>query len=74
MSQTNTNTVTNNAQNRNQISGRGGQDPGGPSGSGCGDRRNGCGNNSIAKYSLEGKMKDGPISKLTITKTGHRPT
>ena len=72
MSQTNTN--TNNGQNRNQISRRGGQGQGGPSGSGRGDCRNSRGNNLIAKYSFEGKMKDGPISKLTITKTGHRPT
>ena len=28
----------------------------------------------IAKYSFEGKMKDGPISKLRTTKTGHRPS
>ena len=28
----------------------------------------------IAKCSLERKMKDGPISKLTITETGHRPS
>ena len=72
MSQTNTN--TNNGQNRNQISRRGGQGQGEPSGSGCGDRRNGCRNNSIAKYLFEEKMKDGPISKLTITETGHRPS
>ena len=72
MSQTNTN--TNNGQNRNQFSGRSGRGQGGPSGSGRDDRRNGRGNNSIAKYSFEGKMKDGPISKLTITETGHRPT
>ena len=26
----------------------------------------------IAKYLFEGKIKDGPISKLTITETGHR--
>ena len=32
------------------------------------------GNKSIAKYSFEGKMKDGPISELTITETGHRPS
>ena len=25
-------------------------------------------------YSFEGKIKDGLISKLIITKTGHRPT
>ena len=73
MSQTNTNTSTNNGQNRNQNSGRGGRGRG-PSGSGCGDRRNGCGNNLIAKYAFEGKMKDGPISKLIITEIGHRLT
>ena len=28
----------------------------------------------ITKYSFKGKMKDGPISKLTITETGHRPS
>ena len=72
MSQTNTN--TNNGQNRNQISGRGGQGRGGPSSSDRGDRRNGRGNNMTAKYSFEGKMKDGRISKLTITKIGHRPS
>ena len=38
--------------------------------SGVGD----CRNNLIAKYSFEGKMKDGCISKLTITKTGHQAT
>ena len=32
------------------------------------------GNKSIVKYSFEGKMKECPISKLTITKTGHRPS
>ena len=72
MSQTNTN--TNNGQNRNQISRRGGQGQGGPNGSGRGDCRNGRGKNSITKYSFEGKMKDGPTSKLTITETGHRPS
>ena len=72
MSQTNTN--TNNGQNRNQLSGRGGRGRRAPNGSGRGDRRNGRGNNSITKYTFEGKMKDGPISKLTITKTGHRPS
>ena len=72
-----TNTNTNNGQNRNQISGRGGRGQGGPSGSDRSDRsdrRNGCRTNSIAKYSFEGKIKDGPISKLIITKTGHRPS
>ena len=72
MSQTNTN--TNNGQNRNQISGRGGRGQGGPNGSGHGDCRNGCGNNLIVKYSFEEKMEDCLISKLTITKTGHRPS
>ena len=28
----------------------------------------------IAEYSFERKMKDSPISKLTINKTGHRLT
>ena len=28
----------------------------------------------ITKYAFEGKMKDGPISKLLITKIGRRPT
>ena len=36
----------------------------------CNDRRN----KSIAKYLFEGKMKDGSISKLIITETGHRST
>ena len=72
MSQTNTN--TNNGQNRNQNSRRGERGRGGPRGSGRGDRRNGWGNNLIAKYSFEEKIKDGPISKLTITKIGHRPS
>ena len=72
MSQTNTN--TNNGQNRNQISGRGGWGQWTPNGSGRGDCRNGRENNSIKKYSFEGKMKDSPISKLIITKTGHRPS
>ena len=67
-----TNTNTNNGQNWNQISKRGGPDQGGPSGSGRGNRRNGRGNNSIAKYLFEEKMINGPISKLTITKTGYR--
>ena len=74
MFQTNTNTNTNNGQNQNQISGRGGRGQGAPNGSGRGDCRNGRGNNSIAKYTFQGKMKDGPLSKLTITKTGHRPS
>ena len=60
-----TNTSTNNGQNRNQISGRGGRGR-------HGDCRNGSENNLIVdKYLFEGRMKDGPIYKLIITETGH---
>ena len=70
-----TNTSTNNGQNRNQISGRGGRGRKQPNGSGRGDRCNCHGNNLIARYTFEGKMKDSSLSKLTITETGnHRPT
>ena len=72
MSQTNTN--TNNCQNLNQISTRGGRGWGGPSGSGRGNCHNGHENNLIAKYSYEGKMKECCLHKLIITKTGHRPS
>ena len=72
MSQTNTH--TNNSKNRHQNPGRGGQDQGPNSGSGRGDRRNDRGIKSIVRYSFKGKMKDSPISKLTITETGHRPS
>ena len=48
--------------------------PEAPNGSGLGNRPNDRGNNLIAKYSFEGKIKDSPISKQTITKTGHRPS
>ena len=70
MSQTNANN-NNNGRNRNQNSRKGGwgQDHGTRD---RGDCRNNCRNNLIAnKYSFEGKIKDGPISKLIITKTGH---
>ena len=70
MSQTNTN--TNNSQSQNLTSGRGGRGRGAPNGSDHGDRHNGHRNNSIAEYSFKGKMKGGPISKLTITETGHK--
>ena len=70
MSQTNTH--TNNDQNRNSRRGGRGQDPN--SGSGRGDRRNNRGNKSITKYSFKGKMKDDPISELTITERGHTPS
>ena len=43
-----------------------------PNGSGCGDRRNDCGNKLIAIYLFKGRMKDSPISELTSTETGHR--
>ena len=72
MSQTNTN--TNNGQNWNHISGRGGQGQEAPNDSGRGDCHNSRGNNSIVIYSFERKMKEGLISKLTITETEHRPS
>ena len=43
-------------------------------GGGHGDHCNDQGNKLIAKYAIERKMKDGPISKLLIIKTGHTPT
>ena len=69
-----TNTQANNGQNRNQNSGRGGRGQGSNSGNGRGDRCNDRGNKLIAKHSFKEKMKDGPISELTITETGHRPS
>ena len=70
MSQTNTN--TNNGENWNQISGRGGRGQG-PGGRGQGDCRNNCRNNLIANtYLFEGNMKENPISKLVISKTRHQ--
>ena len=72
MSQTNIN--ANNGQNWNQNFGRGGRGRGTPNSSGPGDCRNDRGNKSIAKYSFEGQIKDSPISKLTITETGHNPS
>ena len=69
-----TNNQANNGQNRNQNSGRGGRGRGSNTGNGRGDRHNGRGNKLIAKYAFQGKMKDGPISKLIITETGHRPS
>ena len=73
MSQTNTN--TNNIQNRNQNSRKGGRSREGAPNSSCrSDRCSNRGNKSIAKYVFEGKMKYGPISKLKITKTRHRPS
>ena len=60
--------------NLNQIFGRGGRGQGGSGNRARGDCSNGRGNNSIAKYSFEGKMKDGCISKIKITETRHRAT
>ena len=65
------NTNTNNDHNRN--SGRDGRGQGSPNGSGRSDCHTNCRNKLIAKYLFKGKMKDGPISKLTITETGRRP-
>ena len=65
---------TNNGQNWYQNFGRGGQVQGLNPGSGCGNCCNNHGDKSITKYSFKGKMKDGPISELTITETGHRPS
>ena len=74
MSQTNTNTNTGAGNtNQNHNTGRGGQGQGGSGSQG----RGGCGNyrgKTVVKYSFEGKMKDGPLSKLTITKGGQRAT
>ena len=69
-----TNTQANNGQNRNQNSGRGRWSQEGLGGGGRSDCRDNRRNKLITKYAFEGEMKDGPISKLTITKTGHRPS
>ena len=79
MSQTNTNTVGGNT-NRNQNAARGGQGRVGSGGQGRGGRISSCisgringrGNSSIAKYSFEGKMKNGYLSQLTITESSNR--
>ena len=74
MSQTNTNTNTNTGAgntNQNHNAGRGGQDRGGSGGQGRGGRGNDHGK-TVTKYSFVGKMKDGPLSKLTITEGGHQ--
>ena len=75
MFQTNTNTNNDPGNtNWNKISGRSGQGQGGSGGRGRGGHGGNCRNNSIAKYLFEEKMKDGYLSKLTITKSGHRAT
>ena len=74
MSQTNINTNTGAGNtNRNHNAGRGRRGRGDSGGQGRGGRGNDCGK-TVAKYSFEGKMKDGPLSKLTITKGGQRAT
>ena len=74
MSQTNTNTNTGAGNtNRNHNAGRGGRGQGGSGGRGRGGRRNDCGK-TVAEYSFEGKMKVGPLSKLTITEGGQQAT
>ena len=66
----NTNTNTNNSQNRNQNSRSGGRTKEVP----VGEVPAIAVTMMIAKYKFERKMKDSRISKLLITKTGHRPT
>ena len=73
MSQTNTNTGGGNT-NRNQNVVRGRQGQVGSRGRGHSNPTSGRGNNSIAKYLFEGKMKDGCLSKLTITESSNRAT
>ena len=74
MSQTNINTNTGVGNtNQNHNPGRGGRGQGGSGGRGRGGCGNDCGK-TIAKYSFEGKMKDGPLSKLTITEGGQQAT
>ena len=70
----NTNTNTNNGHNRNQNSRRGERGQGDPIGGGHSNCRNGYRNMAITKYEFEGKMKDGPISRLSITEIGQKPT
>ena len=79
MSQTNTKTNTNTntgAGNTNQSHNtrRGGRGQGGSSRRGRAGRGNNCGKNTVTRYSFEGKMKDGPLSKLTITEGGQQAT
>ena len=74
MSQTNTNTNTGAGNtNRTHNAGRGRQGQGGSGSQGRGGRGNDRGK-TVAKYSFEGKTKDEPLSKLTITKGGEQAT
>mmetsp|Transcript_19527 Transcript_19527/g.20940 ORF Transcript_19527/g.20940 Transcript_19527/m.20940 type:complete len:93 (+) Transcript_19527:133-411(+) len=73
MSQTNTNNG-NGDTNQYHNTGRDGQSQGGSCGQCPGNRNGNRGNNSIANYSFEGKLKDRCLSNLKITKSGHRAT
>ena len=75
MSQTNTNNngVSNTNRNQNVARGRHGHQ-GGSGGRGRSGHSSNRGNSSIAKYSCEGKMKDGCLSNLTITESTHQAT
>ena len=73
MSQTNTNTGDGNT-NQYCDAGRGGQSWGGSCDQCCGDHNGNCRNNSITNCSFERKLKNGCLSKLTITKSGYQAT
>ena len=71
ISQTDTNTGSSNTNhNQNTARGRHGQVSSGVQG--CGGHASNRRNSSIVKYSFEGKMKDGCLSKLTITESTHQ--
>ena len=75
MSQTNINTNTGVGNNNRKYNARrGGRGQGEHGSRGQGGRGSNRGNNSIDEYSFERKMRDGCLSKLTITKNGHRAT
>ena len=71
MSQTNTNTGDGNTNQYQDVK-RGGQSQEGSCGQCRGDCNCNCGNNSITNYQFEGILKDGCLSKLTITTSGHQ--
>ena len=73
MSQTNTNIGGGNTS-CNQNAARGGHGRVGSGGRGRGGRTSGRRKSSTAKYSFEGEMKDGCLSKLTITESSNRAT
>ena len=75
MPKTNTNTNHGSGNtNWNQISGKSGQGQGGSGDRSRGDCGNNCRNSLIVKLLFKEKMKDGCISKLTITGTWHWAT